>query len=358
MGRTRRIPAELRHPREEAEAQTEQAAHTLAQIDSIVASALDADHSVDVDSLTVEYVPPPFDRIDLISPIAPPALEHPPAEPVFTPPPEPTGITKMFGKKARGQAVADARAEWQALHAQWTDYVHRVLPQKNAALQSRHAAAEKARQEELVAEKDYYERLCADEKEHVEHSNALLDQFRGALEAGDHDAIDDYIGLILDNSVYPEAFDVDHDYRFEPDDGHLTIELAVPTPDMVPAIKAYEYVEASDQIREIPATPEEQRERYNRAVAAVAVRTFHVVFQADRREYVETISLSVKTTAVDPATGHPEDVVFIDATADRTEFRRLDLARAEPAEVLNQIRSSVSENAFGLETRESLLKRE
>lgn len=330
--------------------QTEQAAHALAQIDSILSSALSAGHPVDVDSLTLKYVPPPFDRIDLISPIAPPALEHPPAEPVFIPPPEPAGIMKMFGKKAHTRAIAHARAEWQVLHAQWAHYVDCVLPQKNAALQSQHAAAEKARQEELAAEKEHYERLCAAEKEHVAHSNALLDQFRDALEAGDRDAVDDYIGLILNSSVYPEAFDVDHEHRFEPGDGGLTIDIAVPAPDMVPAIKAYEYIEASDEIREILATQDEQRERYNRAVAAVAVRTLYEVFQADHSEYVKSISVSVQTAVVNPATGVSEDVVFIEATADRSEIMRMDLARVDPVEALTGIRCSLSENAFGLES--------
>ncbi|MBX7449302.1 hypothetical protein GR927_15010 [Mycolicibacterium sp. 3033] len=330
--------------------QTAEAARTFEQIDSILSAALGIDHSVDVDSLTLKYVPPPFDRIDLISPIAPPKIEHPPAEPVYRSPPEPTGMKKVFGKKDHARAVEAARAEWSVLHAQWADYVNRVLPQKNAALEAQHAAAERARQEALTAEKEYYERLCAAEKEHVAHSNALLDQFREALEAGDRDAVDDYIGLILNRSVYPEAFDVDHDYSFEPGHGELTIDIAVPAPDAVPTIKSYEYIEASEEIRGIPATQEEQRERYNRAVASVAVRTFYEVFQADRSEYVKTISLSVKTTAVNPATGIPEDCVFIEATADRSEFKRLNLARVDPAGVLTDIRSSVSKNAFGFES--------
>lgn len=331
-----------------AEMQTAQAADTFDQIDSILSATLGVDDFVDIDSLKQTFEPPPFDRIDLISPIAPPALERPPAEPAFSPPPEPTGMKKMFGKKAHAQAVDDARAEWQAMHAQWVDYVNRVLPQKNAAAQAQHAAAEKKRLDELATAKAHYERLCADEKQHVEDGNALLDQFRTALEAGDRDAIDDYIGLVLNNSVYPAAFEVDHDYRFEPEDGELTVEVAVPAPNTIPAIKAYKYVAASDEVPEIAATQKEQRERYNRAVAAVAVRTLHEVFEADRREHVKTISLSVKTTTINPATGLIEDFVFIRAAADRSEFMRFDLAHVDPAETLSYIRSSVSKNAFGL----------
>lgn len=332
-----------------AEVRTAQAAETFRQIDSILSATRDGDEVVEIDCLRMKYEPPPFDRVDLISPIAPPALERPPAEPVFHPPPEPTGMSRMFGNKAHAQAVEAARAEWQAAHAQWAYYVNRALPQKNAALQSRHAAAEKARREELAAEMAHYERLCADQKRHVEESNALLEQFREALEAGDHTAVEDYVGLVLNNSVYPEAFDVDHDYGFKPDDGTLTVELTVPAPDTVPAIKAYEYLAAGDEIREIPVTENEQRKRYNTAVAAVAVRTFRDVFTADRGKYVKAISLSVGTAAINPATGLTEDVVFIRAAADRSEFLRLDAAHVDPTATLAYLRSALSDNPFALE---------
>lgn len=331
-----------------AEMMTAEVLDTFEQIDSILAATLDVDDYVDIESLKQSVAHPPFGHDDLVRTIPAPKLERPPAEPQFEPPPEPAGLRKVFGKKAHAQAVDAARAAWTTSHQQWTDYVNHVLPAKNAERQAQHAAAEKVRREKLATAQADYKAQCAERERAVQDANESLDAFRGALSAGNPDAIDEYVGLVLSNSVYPDAFQVDHDYRFDDEFGELTVDVTVPPPSDIPSVKAYKYVAASDEIRETQCTQKEQRDRYNEAVAAVAVRTFHEVFEADRQERIKTISLTVQTTAINPATGLEEEFVFVRAAADREEFIRFELANVEPAETLAHMRSSVSKNAFSL----------
>lgn len=334
--------------RASAEMMTAEAVDTFEQIDSILASTLDVDDYVDIDSLKQAVEHPPFGHDDLVRPLPAPKLEPPPAEPKFEPPPEPTGLRKVFSKKAHAEAIEAARVAWAASHQQWADYVHRVLPAKNRELQAQHAAAEKVRREKLTAAEAAYQQQCAERERAVHEANARLDAFRQALAVGDPDAVDEYVGLVLSNSVYPEAFQVDHDYSFDAGFGELTVDVTVPPPADIPTVKSYKYVAASDEIRETRCTQKEQRDRYNGAVAAVAVRTFHEIFEADRQERIKTVSLTVKTTAINPGTGLEEEFVFVRAAADRDEFTRFELANVDPAETLAHIRSSVSKNAFGL----------
>lgn len=331
-----------------AEMMTAEAADTFGQIDSILAATLDVDDYVDIESLKQSVEHPPFGHDDLVRSIPAPKLERPPTEPTFEPPPEPTGLKKVFGKKAHAEAVEAARAAWTTNHQQWTDYVNRVLPAKNAERQAQHANAEKVRHEKLAAAEANYQQQCAERERAVREANERLDTFRQALAVGDPDAVDEYVGLVLSNSVYPDAFEVDHDYRFDAGCGELTVDVTVPAPSGIPNVKAYKYVASSDEIRETRCTQKEQRDRYNGAVAAVAVRTFHEVFEADRQERIKTVSLTVKTAAINPATGLEEEFVFVRAAADRDEFTRFELANVEPAETLAHMRSSVSKNAFGL----------
>jgi restriction system protein len=114
------------------------------------------------------------------------------------------------------------------------------------------------------------------------------------------------------------------------------------------APKAYKYVAASDEIRETPCSQKEQRERYNGAVAAVAIRTFHEVFESDRDGRIQTVSLTVQTETVNPATGLVEVFPLVAAAADRDEFSKFDLRNVDPAQTLAHMRSQVSKNAFGL----------
>lgn len=290
---------------------------------------------------------PPFDAGGLETPLPTPRVESPPPEPQFEPP-EPTGMAKVFGKKKHDEATAQAHAAWVQQHQQWTVQAHRVIPDRNAKLLDEHATAEKRRLERLAAARQEYERECAAREQSAAAANAQLDQFAQALTTGDPQAIHEYIGIVLGNSVYPDAFEVQHDYEFDAELGELIVAVVVPPPAEVPSVKLFKYLPKTGETKETPCTQKEQRERYNGAVAAVAVRTFHEVFESDRDERIQTISLTVQTETANPATGLVETFPFVAAAADRAEFYKFDLSNVDPAQTLTHMRASLSKNAFAL----------
>ena len=145
--------------------------------------------------------------------------------------------------------------------------------------------------------------------------------------------------LVLSNSAYPEAFEVGYEWEFDSELKELEIAVIVPSPSEVPNVKAYKYVAAADETRATTCSQKEQRDRYNGAVAAVAIRTFHEVFESDRDGRIQTISLTVQTETTDPATGLHETFPFIAAAADRDEFLKFDLRNVDPAQTLAHMRS-------------------
>jgi restriction system protein len=331
-----------------AGARTAQAIDAFEQIDSLLAATLEVDDYVDIDSLKQTAQHPPFPREDVKKPLPQPALEQPPAEPQFVAPPAPTGLSKIFKGGKYSDEYAQAQGGWAEEHKRWTDHVQRVLPAKNAKLLEDHAAAEQQRAELLAAALEEYRGDCATREREVAESNNKLEALKKSLAAGDADAINEYIGLVLHNSVYPEAFQVDYEFEFNADLGELTVVVIVPPPSAIPNVKAYKYVAASDEIRETHCSQKEQRERYNGAVAAVAIRTFHEVFESDREGRIRTVSLTVQTETVNPATGLNDTFPFVAAAADRQEFSKYDLHSVDPVQTLAHMRSLVSKNAFGL----------
>jgi restriction system protein len=331
-----------------AEWQTAQAQDAFSQIDSILAATLEIDDYVDIETLKQRVEHPPFGHDDLKKPVPKPRLNSAPTEPQFVAPPPLTGTAKVFGKKKHAEATAQAQHAWAQQHKQWSDYVQKVLPAKNARLLEEHAAAERRRADQLAAALAGYRAECGLREQQVAESNEKVEAFQRALDAGDPDAITQYVGVVLGNSVYPEAFPVDHEFTFDAEFGELTVTVIVPTPAAVPAGKAYKYVVASDEIRETLCTQKEQRERYNGAVAAVAVRTFHEVFEADRDERIKTISLTLQAEGLNPATGLADVFPLVAAAADRDEFCQFDLHNVDPAETLAHMRAALSKNAFGL----------
>jgi restriction system protein len=331
-----------------AEVKTAQAVDVLDQIDSILSATLDVDDYVDIDSLSQTVQHPPFPREDLKKPLPEPVLEQPPPEPQFVAPPAPTGISKVFQKQKHAQAHAKAHSAWAAQHERWAHHVNSLLPAKNAKLLEDHAAAEQQRAELLAAALADYRGECKKRERIVAETNEKLDTLKRALEAGDPDAIREYIGIVLGNSAYPEAFQVDYEFEFDAELGELTVTVIIPPPSDVPNVKSYRYIAKTDEITETLCSQKDQRDRYNGAVAAVAVRTFHEVFESDRKERIQTISLLVQTETANPATGLNEAFPFVAAAADRQEFLRYELRNVNPAETLAHMRSSVSKNAHGL----------
>jgi restriction system protein len=331
-----------------AESRTAQAVDDFEQIDSLLAATLDVDDYVDIDSLKQTVKHPPFQRDDLRTRVPKPPMTAPPPEPKFVPPPAPTGMSKLFKGQKYSEEHAQAEKAWTAEHAKWTQYVQHVLPKHHAKLMDEYAAAEARRVDQLSKALAEYKSQCAERERTVAEANERLETFKHALAGGDSEALAEYIGIVLSNSVYPEAFEVGYEWEFDAELQELEIAVIVPAPSDVPNIKAYKYIAASDEIRETICSQKEQRDRYNGAVAAVAIRTFHEVFESDREARIQTISLTVQTETLNPATGLDETYPLIAAAADRDEFSKFDLRNVDPAQTLAHMRSSVSKNAFAL----------
>jgi restriction system protein len=340
--------AHVRAQRATAELHTAQAIDAFEQIDSLLAATLDVDDYVDIDSLKQGVQHPPFPREDLKTPLPEPVLEQSPPEPTFVAPAAPTGVSKLFNKQKHAEAQAKAHSAWVAQHERWAHHANHVLPARNAKLLEDHAAAEQQRAELLTAALAEYRSDRAKRERDVAEANEKLENLKMSLAAGDPEAINEYVGIVLGNSAYPEVFQVDYEFEFDAELGELTVVVIVPPPSAIPNVKAYKYVAASDEIRETPCSQKEQRERYNGAVAAVAIRTFHEVFESDREGRIQTVSLTMQTETVNPATGLVEAFPLVAAAADRQEFSQYDLRNVDPAQTLAHMRSQVSKNAFGL----------
>ena len=165
---------------------------------------------------------------------------------------------------------------------------------------------------------------------------------------GTADAVQEYLRIVLSNSVYPSHFPVKHEFQFDPATAELQLQVLVPAPDTLPDIKAYRYIKSSDEITGTSLSQKARRDRYTGAVHVVALRSMHEVFEADRRGLVKTISLEVGTETIDPATGREAYIPFVATCAERDSFLEFDLSSVVPAATLAHLGAAISKNPFGL----------
>jgi restriction system protein len=319
----------------------------LADIDNLLSATLEVDDYVDLERLRVRVKHPRFES-RYSDPIPAPAPVEAPPEPVYVEPEPPRGVGAVFGgKKKHAEAVAAAQAAFTQAHQQWQQAAAAVPMQQLTQL-SEHKKAEDARQANLAADRARYDEECAQRQREADESNASLDELIRGLERGAPEAVEEYLGIVFGNSVYPAEWPWPPAYSYDADSKELSIQLEFPAPGDIESVRQYKYVRASDEITTTAQTQKEQKERYAALVNNMTLRTLHEVWEADRGGKVDSISLVGSVSHVDPATGKDTMTALVAVAVDRRTFEEIDLSRVAPAETLRHLGAVVSKNPHAL----------
>ncbi|MGI8519020.1 MAG: hypothetical protein ACR2MC_00165 [Actinomycetota bacterium] len=332
----------------EATARNAELAKVHDEIDSILSATLELDDYVDLNTLRTVAEHPPFPREDLEVPISPPAPTVARPEPIYVEPEAPKGLGAVFGgKKKHTELVAQRRRDYEADHRAWQAEVA-ALPSVQLRETQEHEKQEQQRLAALSEARRQYEADCEQREAAAAETNHRLDELIAGIEYNVEDAIQQYVSIVLGNSVYPESFPVDHDFEFDPTLKELALTVLVPTPADLPPEKEFKYVKAKDQISATMLPKKDQKERYSNAVFQVALRSLHEIFEADRAGRIQTVALKLCAVGTDPATGVKKHSVLVAAAADRETFMTFELANVVPRATLEHLGASVSTNPFEL----------
>jgi restriction system protein len=324
-------------------------ANRYAEIDGLLAWTLEVDDYVDLADLKVEEVEhPPFEP----GPLGVPTPEMPvlvyPEQPAYREPEAPKGLSSALGgKKKHEEAVNQAKLAHEQAYRQWHEQasaMHAEYVEKQA---QRHAAEQKRLQLLAQAQARYAEECRKREAENAARNEAIS-RLINDLAFDVEEAIQEYVGIVLSNSVYPSSFPVSYDHAFELATRELVLVVLIPEPSSLPIIKEYKYVKAKDEIVTGNLPVREQKNRYGNAVWQVAIRSLHEVFEADRAGRIRSISLTVGAGRISPATGLPETVPLVVVAADREAFTAFDLSNIQPEATLAHLGAAMSKSPFDL----------
>jgi restriction system protein len=329
----------------EVEALNADLATTYQDIDGLLATTLEVDDYVDLDELKVGNVQhPPFDPGVDGAPIPAGQDTIAPAEPAYIEPPAPTGVAAAFGGKKKHQAaIAAARSAHEHALGLW-----HAASQAAAQRRAEHELAEAARVSRLAAAQEQYAQDCQERENDAAERNAHIDQLKNNLAFDMPEAIEEYVAIVLSNSVYPESFPVAHQGSFDLATRELALAVSVPDPSSVPTVKEFRYVKAKDDVTSVSLPVKAVKDRYAGAVWQVAVRTLHEVFEADRAGRIQSIALRVGVDRRSPATGQQETVPLVTVAAGRAQFEQFDLNGVVPSATLEHLGAAMSKSPFDL----------
>lgn len=325
-----------------------------ADIDGLLAATLDVDDYVDLASLKITNVEhPPFEPGALAVETEPVPVPQRWYAPVWQEPVPPTGLGTAFGgKKRHEKVVAEARATFEATYAAWAQVDQEALAtfQRNVAHRDE---LEKTRQRKLSEAEAKFRDECEARDAKASARNTKIDELINGLAFDVESAINEYIAIVLANSVYPEVFPVEHDHTFTLQGRELTLAVTVPEPSEIPAVKEYKYAKAHDEIADIALPVREKKDRYANAVWQVAIRTLHEVFEADRAGKIHSIAVTVQVETTNTATGLPHTIPLAVVAADRETFTQFDLSGIVPKATLEHLGAALSKSPFDLTPADS-----
>lgn len=332
----------------QAAAQNAELASTYGEIDSLLAATLATDDFVDLETFRQTAEHPPFARPDLLQalPLPSPLVTRP--EPQYVEPDAPRGLSGLFGgKKKHADLVAKAQAVFAEDHAAWQGEVAR-LPDAQARQEKEYEQAEQHRQAMLQEAQVQYDAECKQRELEAQEENRKLDTLIQGLAYGVEDAIQEYVSIVLGNSAYPESFPVEHDFTFDSSLKELVLTVLVPSPQSIPTVREYKFVRAKDEVVPTDLPMKDQKDRYTGAIAQVALRSLHEVFESDRSGRIATITLTVACEAIHAATGRPTRTPLVAVATDRDAFMTFDLSNVIPLATLQHLGALVSKSPFDM----------
>jgi restriction system protein len=217
------------------------------------------------------------------------------------------------------------------------------------AAQSEHRKQESQWRQALTAAKAQHDRRVTEERAKAAEHNAAISARQSSFAAGESEAVEWFVARILDASRYPGVFPREHRATYRREHREVTVEFEFPPPRIVPPVRAFRYVKTRDVIEPLARPDSEIRQRYQRLISSITLRTLHEVFTATPSGIVETVAFHGRVAAVDPATGQPARPHLLSVSADRPAFDALVLSAVDPTTCLIHLGARMSANPFDLE---------
>ena len=231
-------------------------------------------------------------------------------------PARPGGLRRFLGGGARyKRQLAQAQDRFEAAAAE-------------------HRQQESQRQQALAVAKAKYHGKLTEERARAAARNAQIARHQSAFAAGDAESVVWFVRCVLKASRYPEDFPREYQVAYDSERRAVAVDFELPPQSVVPPARTYRYVKARDVIEPVPRPDHEIRQRYERLIACIALRTLHEIFCATAPEVVRSVSFTGYVDTSDRATGKPVRPHLLSVSADRPVFEGLVLAAVEPAACL------------------------
>lgn len=221
------------------------------------------------------------------------------------------------------------------------------VPAKRPLMERLRSSLAAKREEAEQAAQAKHERLSREHEEFVERHeegqasrNAEVEEFRRDYEAGESEAVERYVSLVLANSAYPEGFPREFGVQYLLEERTIVVDVELPSPETVPRVVEHKYVASRRTTNEVFMKDREFQKYYDGVVYQTIIRTIHEIFEGDYAETRQVTVVNGWVEGVNSATGRDFRSCIASCQAERDRFLEMDLARVEPEACFRELRGS------------------
>ncbi|MBS4173520.1 restriction endonuclease [Bacillus sp. FJAT-49736] len=196
---------------------------------------------------------------------------------------------------------------------------------------------QKYKNDKKVAKEEYNKEKELFEAKQNEYNDGIKD-FKNRFENGETQAVEDYILLVLENSIYPEAISKDFEVQYLGENEIAIIDYALPHPDSIPNIIEYKFVKTRKEIVPKEMKKKDFEEFYEDIIYQLTLRTIHEVFESVYNDKLKTVIFNGWVQGVDSSTGQDFNSCIISVQASKDEFEQINLARVNPKDCFRSLK--------------------
>lgn len=239
-------------------------------------------------------------------------------------------------KARREEKERAAAAKFEAAHRKWAEIVQRMgqVHQEQTRGHAQALREMKARHDQAMIE---WEAARLQYTEDRRQCLPLIEAKRQAYRLGEPFSVLDHCEQLLALSSYPDFFPQSFDIDYYPATRGLSVDYLIPPLRALPWLKAVEYAEAEDTLRNVLFTPDERMVLYARLLYDIPLRTLHELFAGDEARALKVVRfLGYVFLEENPPLGEPPSCV-LSVEVTREAFLALDLCPQNAAECFEQI---------------------
>lgn len=232
--------------------------------------------------------------------------------------PKPGLLVKMSSKKMNSFA-AENDSRFADAHEQWE--------RKKQEDEIKNQQLEQLYNENVKKWNNEKSKFEQEQKE----KNDGIDAFKEAVSAGEKEAVENFIGLIIEKILLPIEYKGDFSIEYIPENKQIVMDVEFPDMEKIPKLKSVSYVKSKQEFKDTYYTESQIRKKYDDVIYQIVLIYLNCVFSANSYfDLIDVIVLNGIVNTIDKTTGNNTDVCILSVRESKEKFSQLNLHAIDP----------------------------